>query len=175
KPRRTRVVVQLLVIAIVAGALVTGGLLALEMFAPRTQAPFDLVHRSYPALGFSLSRPSGWHETVRADTVTIMQPDNLRGIRVVTERKTLAAAHVAITAQIRKPPRGVDPIALSDAIGIDSQPAFKYTYLQGAKYVQQWWIARPGGTFLFEFSAPGTSQGDAAILAEQIVDTFTLG
>lgn len=173
--RRSSVVAQLVVIAVVAGVLVTGGLLALEVFAPRSLAPFDLVHRSYPALGFSLSRPSTWRENVRGNVVAVAQPDNARGFRVVASKQTLAAAHVSVAAQIRKPPRGVDPIALSDALTVDTQPAFRYTFNSGGRYVQQWWIRKPGGTFLFEFSTAQGAEADAGKLAEQIVDTFSLG
>jgi hypothetical protein len=165
----------MVVIAVVAGVLVTGGLLALEVFAPRSQAPFDLVHRSYPALGFSLSRPSTWRETVRGTVVTIAEPDNARGFRVVVEKQTLAAAHVSVAAQVRRPPAGIDPISLSDAVTVDAQSAFRYTFNSGGRYVQQWWIARPGGTFLFEFSTGQGAEADAGKLAEQIVETFSLG
>jgi hypothetical protein len=170
--RRPAFAARLLLIAVVAGALVAGGLLALEAFAPRSQAPFDLVHRSYPALGFSVSRPSAWRETQAENTVTIGQPNGVRGFRVVVEKQTLAAAHMVVSASIRRPPRGVEPIGLSDAVSVDSRPAFRYTFYAGGRYVQQWWIERPGGTFRFEF---WSAQNDAGALAEQIVATFALG
>jgi len=178
QPKRSRraVAVQLVVIAIVAGLLVAGGLLALELFAPRSQAPFDLVHRSYPAFGFSLSRPNNWQESVHGESVAFAEPHGgAHGFRVVVERRTLAAAHVLVSGEMRKPPRSKDPIALSDAVTVDGSAAFRYSFDQGGRFVEQWWIDRPGGTFRVEFWAPQSGERDAGRLSEQIIATFTIG
>ena len=176
KRLRPAVAVQLLVVGVVAGVVVAGGLLALELFAPRSEAPFDLVQRSYPALGFSLSRPNNWVESLRGTTLVVSEPNGgARGIRVVAEGKTLAAAHIAVSAEMRKPPRSKDPIALSDAMAVDGHAAFRYSFDEGDRYVEQWWIDRPGGTFRVEFWAPRSAERDAGLLAAQIIATFTIG
>ena len=176
KRSRSAVAVQLLVIAVVAGVVVAGGLLALELFAPRSEAPFDLVHRSYPALGFSLSRPNNWVESLHGATLVVSEPDGAaRGIRVVAERKTLAAAHSAVSGEMRKPPGSRDPIALSDAMSVDGHAAFRYSFAEGGRFVEQWWIERPGGTFRVEFWAPQSAERDEGLFAGQIIATFTIG
>lgn len=172
---RLRVFAQLLAVAVVAGAVVTGALLALELFAPRSVAPFDLVHASFPALGFSVSRPNDWTVAANARSVTFTAPGGSSGFRVVSERTTLDAAREAVARQIRQPGPSIDPIGISAPMTVDGQPAFRYSFDVDDSFIQQWWIGRPGGTFRLEFWDPESSHGDAGQVAQSIVDSFTVG
>jgi hypothetical protein len=175
---RSGMVAQLLVIAVVAGVLVAGGLLALELFAPRGAAPVDLVHRSFPDFGFSVSRPPNWTEAVRrlgANPAVVFTADATHGFQVVAVPTTLAQARAAVAQEIGRPPPNKDPIQVNDDAVVDSRPAFRYALIQDGRYREEWWVARPGGAFRIEFWAPEYNQRDAAELAQNIVDTFGLG
>lgn len=178
--RRTRrgVVTQLVLIAVVAGVLVAGGLLALEVFTPRPAAPVDLIHRSFPSLGFSVSRPPDWKEVSRrvgGNPGVVFSPGPSRGFSVSSVPTTLARARVAVAREMRNPPANKRPIGVTDDVAVDSRDAFLYTLVQDAQYRQQWWVERPGGVFRIEFWAPEYNQRDAGELAQHIVDSFTLG
>jgi hypothetical protein len=180
KRRRGAVLVQLLVIAIVAGLLVAGGLLALEAFAPRPAAPFDLVHRSFPAIGFSISRPPNWTESVQRvrghQAVVFTEPGGTRrGFHVISEQSTIAKARTAIIAGAKHPSKGRDPIGLTDSLSVGGHRAFRYTFTEGGTFTQQWWIQRPGGVFLVELWAPDSDVEGAGQLGDRIIETFGVG
>jgi hypothetical protein len=155
-------------------------LLALEAFAPRPSAPFDLVHRAFPAEGFSVSRPSTWTESTRRvagnPAVVFTEPGGTgRGFRVIAEHTTLAKARAAIVAGAGHPSKGSDPIGITDSLTVDGNHAFRYTFTGGGTFTQQWWIERPGGVFLVEFWAPDSDEQGAGQLGDRIVETFGVG
>jgi len=176
--RRGAVFGQLLVVAVVGGVIVAGGLLALEAFAPRRAPSVDLVHRSFPALGFSVSRPANWTESSPRDGTAIVftapAPDT-RQFRVAVEAATLNHARLVIMADMSHPAVGRKPIGVSDPISVGGKPALRYAFTESGRLVQQWWVERPGGTFRLEFVSPRSVQRQAEPLAARIVDTFLLG
>lgn len=173
-----RVVVQLIVIALVAGVLVAGGLLALELFAPRPAAPFDLVHRSVPDLGFSVSRPATWIESSRRvgpdQVLAFTEPNGSRGFRVVVGKTPFAQARAAVANEIRRPPAGTNPIS-TDNVTVDGRPAIRYALIKNGQYRQHWWVERSGGVFRVEFWGPEWNQRETEELAVHIIETFRSG
>lgn len=176
--RRRSGIVQLVIIALVAGLLVAGGLLGLELFAPRASINVDLVHRSFPELGFSVSRPAAWKETLRrveGNPGVVFSPAAAQGFSVAVSRTSLVAARTAVGREMRRPPSNTEPIAVTDDLVVDSHDAFRYTFIRDGQYRQQWWVERPGGSFRIEFWAPEYNQRDAGEIAQHIIDTFRLG
>src|SRR5439155_12370517 len=84
-----------------------------------------------------------------------------RGFRVLVQPSTLAAARNSVTAEIRRPPTGKDPIAINNGLIVGGYRAFRYTYGQDGTYVEQWWIERTGGSFRVDIWMPASEQGAA--------------
>jgi hypothetical protein len=181
--RRRGVALRVVVIAIVAGVLVAAGLLALELVAPRPAVPIGLVHRAYPDMGMAISAPEGWVASTGPDkqrpVVEFFEPDldrhaGQRGFRVAVEKAKLADARKAVAADVRRGGPGFRSIDVAGGLAADGHAAFRYEYVDHATYIEQWWVARPGGTFRIEFWAPLSDQSNTTALAQQIVDTFTM-
>jgi hypothetical protein len=163
RPRRHR---HVALIAVVAGLVVTGVLLGLEVVAPNRDAPFDFVHRSFPALGFSLSRPNAWSESSTRvggrPAVVFTEPGGLLSFRVVVDVVTLSRARTTIAGE-------------ASTVAVGGSPAIRNSFALGGTLVQQWWVQRPGGTFRLEFFAPEDDATDARRLAADVVGSFSLG
>jgi hypothetical protein len=169
-------------IALMSGLVVAGVLIAVKPFEPvPTVTDGGLARHSYAVLGFAVSVPSNW--TDRATTVggsrgvafsDSSHNASQQGLRVLVESASLAAAENAITAEIRRPPAGKDPIAVNDALVVGGRRAFRYTFEYAKTYYEQWWVERPGGTFRVEFAAPVTNQHEAGLVADRVVRTFAV-
>jgi hypothetical protein len=186
RPRTQIRLGRLILIGLVAGIVLTAGLIALEAVGPRLRGSLPdqvtLEREGFPDLEFAIAVPDGWD--VRTEriggrpAVRFLEPggsggdSRLREFHVVVEEDSFDRAREL--ADRRAPPStaNYDEIAIVDGLRIDGRRTFRHTYTDDDEYREAWWVERGGGTYRIEFVGSVSRREESAQLNVRIARTF---